>query len=109
MAIQRENNSRPLKDKGKSPDLRNCGNVNLSDNDLDSEVQCQILEDCNKWQNALVNLPEVNHQTTDKSGTKEERVVIPTDKENKLQEQSHMKRKIDNEIRQLKKGLKRGK
>ena len=48
IAIQRESNSRPSKDKGKGPDLCNWGNANLSNNDLDPEVQHQILEDCNK-------------------------------------------------------------
>ncbi|KAG6881847.1 hypothetical protein C0995_000368 [Termitomyces sp. Mi166 len=95
------------RDKGKGPDPCSWGEANLSGDELDPEVQCQILDACNtQWDQG--EGPDNTEEAAITSGN----VVIMTGKaapptRDELRERLRKKRELDREIRQLQKELKK--
>ncbi|KAG6914922.1 hypothetical protein DXG01_014408, partial [Tephrocybe rancida] len=108
-----EQHAGPSRDKGKGPDPRNWGAAELSGDEYDPEVQRQILEAANalkEQRDAANKLPEPQ---SDKSSSdleeseSEEPEPRPTRAD--LKERLHLKKKLQAELRKLKKEISKSK
>ena len=91
----------PSQDKGKGVNLCNWGGAELLEEDLDTDIQCQILRDCYDCLKEVelmdMRLIEAGNLSMDESKFKEEE-ACPTHK--KLHDRILLKRKLEKEISQ---------
>ncbi|KAG5348909.1 hypothetical protein C0989_007223, partial [Termitomyces sp. Mn162] len=100
--------SGPSSEKGKGPDPRNWGDADLLREDLDHEVQCHILEECNAHWDELNTADDEAAGTEDldseENDSEEEVENCLTHEE--LRERIQLKPKLEEEICQMKRELK---